>query len=517
MGNERAQVSLDQLAHLCAIIQRHSLDGRLTWHEADENVHLFFRHGTIVHAQVDPHGQIGEDGLDWLLTRRSGQLFWTPAGEHYQPSSSLTDDMALNFERLLLIMVEGDLLARPDESDADLSFFGLEPAADPVEDEPAEPAPARLWLPPGEHHEALSQALESHPYSQHRSLLQQAGFSGYVYYQPAGVGEVMLLGLLVVESGLATAAYASDVLSNQAWTDADALAQLARQSGRAEAFQTAPRLLAAYRAILHEHGRTPSQPLSKAGLQAGIASFRQGRQTGAIGLWSDPAGPLFLLFEGGQPIGLVGGGGSANSLAMLPQTHPLPLNEPDAQLQILQTPPVANLDRVAADQLPPQAYQLLTAACNALVTLGANIVGPEAIGRVLHSTLTEGIQRRILPATWRNLLTGSVTNPLLDWTTPDLRLGDARRVIAGFEFLLNCVYRELNEMVGTAFLPMLIRAWDPYLPELRQSGVRLPFDSGDQAALPALAVTGQPDLPARHVNDAGGAFLASEDENPYAF
>lgn len=517
MGNERAQVSLDQLAHLCAIIQRHSLDGRLTWHEADENVHLFFRRGTIVHAQVDPHGQIGEDALDWLLTRRSGQLFWTPAGEHYQPSSSLTDEMALNFDRLMLIMVEGELLARPSESDADLAFFGLEPAAadEPPAEEAAEPAPARLWLPPGEHHEALSQVLESHPFARHRALLQQAGFSGYVYYQPAGVGEVMLLGLMVVEAGVATAAYASDVLSNQSWADAAALGQLARQSGRAEAVQVAPRMLAAYRAILHEHDRAPTEPLSKAGLQAAIASFRQNKQTGAIGLWSDPASPLFLLFESGQPIGLIGASGGANALAVLPQTHPLPLNDPEARLQPLPVPPANALDAPAAVQLPPQAYQLLTAACNALVTLGANIVGPEAIGRVLHETLSDGIHRRILPLSWRNLMNGSATNPLLDWTAPDVSLGDARRVIAGFEFLLHCVYRELNEMVGDAFLPMLIRAWEPYLPALRQSGVRLPFDAGDAPATPALAVTGQPDLPERHVNDASG--LMSEDENPYAF
>jgi hypothetical protein len=309
-------------------------------------MHVFFQHGTLVHAQVDPHGQISEDALDWLLTHHDGALHWVAANDSFSPSPSITPEMALNFDRLLTIMVEGGLLHRPPNSDYDPAFFGLAPAADEQSADPDAPvaveivarAPLRLIFPPAEADAQLTAQLNQLDLAAQLAMLSAANFSGYGYYQPVSSSSSITFGMIVFESGVPTAVRLVDGSRDQMLSGQAAYDYLAANTHRVEVFRGAGRLLTAYRALLAAPPTT-RLPATKAALQQVIAAFKQQSNTGAV-MMSDGADgpPLYLLFVQGLPICLVELEPSTDRLKLVPQTRPLPLGQPKAYLSIWSSP-----------------------------------------------------------------------------------------------------------------------------------------------------------------------------------
>ncbi len=341
MTHEPAKAQVHDLPHLFQTIQQHTLSGRLTWTGVAEHMHVFFQHGTLVHAQVDPHGQISEDALDWVLTHHDGDLHWVPADDSFRPSPSITPEMALNFDRLLTIMVEGGLLHRPPNSDYDPAFFGLAPAVDePAADQSSvtveivAKAPLRLIFPPAEPDAQLTAQLNQLDLAAQLAMLSAANFSGYVYYQPISSTSNITFGLIVFEAGAPTAVRLVEGTRDQMLSGQAAYEYLAAHLHRAEVFRGAGRLLTAYRALLAAPPTTRF-PASKAAMQQAIAAFKQQSNTGAVMMSDGAEGPpLYLLFVQGMPICLVELEPATDRLKLVPQTRPLPLGQPKAYLSI---------------------------------------------------------------------------------------------------------------------------------------------------------------------------------------
>lgn len=348
MTHEPAKAQVYDLPHLFQTIQQHTLSGRLTWIGDDEHMHVYFHHGTLVHAQVDPHGQISEDALDWLLTHQEGYLHWVAADDSFRPTPSITPEMALNFDRLLTIMVEGGLLHRPPHSDYDPTFFGL-PSADevassadtvPASVEIVAKAPLRLIFAPAEPEVHLTAQLSQLDLPRQIAMLSAASFSGYVYYQPVPGSAVVTFGLIVFETGTITAVRLVDGRLDQMLSGQAALEYLTAHPHRGEVFRSAGRLLSAYRALLAPPP-TIRFPGTKAALQQAIAVFKQQSNTGAVMISDGVDGPpLYLLFVQGLPICLVELEPATDRLKLVPQTRPLPLGQPAAYLTVWLTPAV---------------------------------------------------------------------------------------------------------------------------------------------------------------------------------
>lgn len=510
MSNAAVQVQLQHLPHLYTTIQKHHLHGRLTWQHDDDHVHLFFQNGLIVHAQVDPHGQTGEDALDWLLTHQGGGFRWVAASEDYNPTTSMSRDMADNFDRLLWIMVESELLQRPSATDFDLRFFGVEapvPEAPPAAPPPPSSLP-RLLFPPADHDENLTRTLAATPVSEHLAMLQKLKWTGYVYYQPAGGGEALILGVVVIESGVATAAQAQDLATNTAWSGATAWQQLAEHAQRAEAFRVQPRILAAFRAVLQPDQATP-EPLTKTALQHGLVQFRQTAANGAMTFRGADNAELFLLFERGQPLGLYGVAGSANTLTVMPPNHPLPLGDPAATLRMLIAPPPNDLAAPQPVALSAANYQLLINSLETMLKLAIQIVGPTAGQQAFITSVQHCIRVEGLPTVWNTVV--RPTTPALRWPATSTTFGNAAQVIAGFEALIGCVYQHLHTLIGPAFQPMLQRAWGASLDQLHQIPLRIPFATDAPLTLDTELDAPEP------AESSRDDFSSLEHDNPFAF
>ena len=359
MTHEPVKAQVHDLPHLFQTIQQHTLSGRLTWTGDAEHMHVFFQHGTLVHAQVDPHGQISEDALDWLLTHHDGSLRWIPADDSFSPSPSITPEMALNFDRLLTIMVEGGLLNRPPHSDFDPAFFGLASAADeqPATESPAVSledvarTPLRLIFPPAEADAQLTAQLNQLDLAAQLALLGAVNFNGYVYYQPVSSTSRVTFGLIVCEAGAPTAVRLVDGARDKLLSGQTAYEYLAGNPHRPEVFRGAGRLLSAYRALLAP-APTTRFPATKLALQQAIAAFKQQGNTGAAMMSDGVDGPpLYLLFVQGLPICLVELEPATDRLKLVPQTRPLPLGQPTAYLSIWIAPAPDTLhhQRTASD------------------------------------------------------------------------------------------------------------------------------------------------------------------------
>jgi len=268
------------------------------------------------------------------------------------------------------------------------------------------------------------------------------------------------------------------------------------------------RLVAAYRALLHNEQPTP-QPLTKAALQHGIVQFRQTAANGALTFRGADNAELFLLFERGQPLGLYGVEGAANTLVLMPPNHPLPLGDPAATLRLLIAPPPNDLAVPQPAELPAATYHLLIASLETLLKLAIQIVGPTVGHQAFSASVQHCIRAEGLPTVWNTIV--RPTTPSLQWPATSTTFGNSDQVIAGFEALIGCIYDRLYTLIGPAFQPMLQRAWGTSLDQLRQIPLRIPF-----ATDTALALDTEFDAP-EPAESSRDDFSSFEPDNPFAF
>ncbi|WP_110519357.1 DUF4388 domain-containing protein [Herpetosiphon llansteffanensis] len=337
MNSLAAIPHLHDLPQVVETVKRRQLSGRLTWIDHIDRVHLFFVDGMLRHGQVDPHGQIGEDAVDWLLTRRSGHFEWNAADNLFKPAHSINAEMVANFDRLLTIMVEGEILNRPPEQDFALEFFGL--SAAPIPKEALIPQPVRrsLVLPPGEHDQNSSKHLQSLPLGKQLEYLHGQRFSGYLYYQPGAQSTGFVMGIVLFSEGNLRGVYAQD-LGNDQWFSANqALQHLASAHSQPDLYQTPARLIEACSAIV---GADPSRPVaitaSKTILQQVVADVHKRSATGAVQISVPDKPTLYVPFYQGQVIGILEHESGNSRLKPMPNNHPLPFGVPNLTLRVLE-------------------------------------------------------------------------------------------------------------------------------------------------------------------------------------
>ena len=491
MTDQPTMPHLKDLPHLFQTIRRRSLSGRLTWKDGDDRAHLFFHNGYPIHAQVDMYGQIGEDAIDWVLTRHEGNFQWTPADELFNPANSITNEMSENLDRLVTIMVEGEILNRPDDDDYDLAFFAIKPK---IRVAPLPPAARRdvvvVRFPPGEPDSALSEQLQQLDFNGQIAHLQQQRFSGYLYYQPAQGNEFMALGMVVFEDGVLTLAHATELITDTAHSGDAAYQHLAPQANHVNAYRSSSRVLKAFRAIMQAQSRD-SQPATKATLQHALATAKAQHTTGAIAL-RDPEHQqeLYLLVSQGQAIGLVAPEAGGNRLVQLAQNHPLPLGTPTATLMVLKTPdapatespstpaaPQPTIEPATPAALPPAMYASLVQAFQIMSLLATQFVGQERAAATIAEAFEQGIQQGSIPATWQTMV--QAQRAAVAWPATVHQLGDAVTTLNALTYLWDQVYGTWANAIGqTKFLELLLRAWGTrgsILAMLHQAPIQLPF------------------------------------------